>query len=341
MPVALLLALAASLGLHAAALFGPQLELSLENEPAPILAELRPMPRPPPEVVAEPLSSAPQVKQKRVERRERKVTPPLPSPSPVAPVETTVQPEIPEIPAGVAEAASTASTALLGAEAEAPPAEPALPSVSKPPRIPERGVVLYRVDRGDNAFEIGSARHAWHIAEGAYRIESLLETTGLVGLFKPVRIVMASRGQMTASGLRPDEFSVHRNGVLREQARFDWAQMTVSIGQREVVPLHEGAQDLLSFHYQLGYLPDLHTGSSLAVATGKKYGAYRLEVIGDEEIELPVGRMRTLHLRAPGVNTTKLWLAYDYLMLPVKIRHLDSQGDSLVQVATEIQMSPE
>ena len=45
--------------------------------------------------------------------------------------------------------------------------------------------------------------------------------------------------------------------------------------------------------------------------------------------------------RAPGANTTELWLAYDYLMLPVKIRHLDPQGESLVQVATEILMSPE
>ena len=46
--------------------------------------------------------------------------------------------------------------------------------------------------------------------------------------------------------------------------------------------------------------------------------------------------MRTLHLRAPGVNTTELWLAYDYLLLPVKIRHVDNKGGILVQVATEI-----
>ena len=85
----------------------------------------------------------------------------------------------------------------------------------------------------------------------------------------------------------------------------------------------------------------LPQGETLALATGKKYGLYRLEVIGEETLELPVGTMRTLHLRAPGVNTTELWLAYDYLMLPVKIRHLDPQGESLVQVATEILMSPE
>ena len=62
---------------------------------------------------------------------------------------------------------------------------------------------------------------------------------------------------------------------------------------------------------------------------------------GDEEIVVPAGTLRTLHLRAPGVNTTELWLAYDYLLLPVKIRHVDNKGNSLVQVATEIQLSQE
>ena len=208
-------------------------------------------------------------------------------------------------------------------------------------RIPEHGVVHYRVERGDQGFEIGFARQTWHIADGQYRLESLLETTGLVWLFKSVRIEMESRGQLGVHGLRPEAFSVRRNGVLRERATFDWQTMTVRIAERAAEPMHSSTQDLLSFQYQLGYLPQLPQGEILALATGKKYGVYRLEVIGDETLELPVGTLRTLHQRAPGVNTTELWLAYDYLMLPVKIRHLDSQGDSLVQVATEIQMSPE
>jgi len=45
-----------------------------------------------------------------------------------------------------------------------------------------------------------------------------------------------------------------------------------------------------------------------------------------------------LHLRTPGENSTELWLAYDYLLLPVKIRYVDGQGDSFVQVATKIQV---
>ncbi len=53
MPLALLLAFAASLGLHAAVLFGTQIE-NVEPEPTPILAERRPLERPPPAPEAPP-----------------------------------------------------------------------------------------------------------------------------------------------------------------------------------------------------------------------------------------------------------------------------------------------
>jgi hypothetical protein len=62
--------------------------------------------------------------------------------------------------------------------------------------------------------------------------------------------------------------------------------------------------------------------------------------LGDELIKLPAGEIRTLHLRAPGENTTELWLAYDYLLLPVKIRFVDRNDRVFVQVATQIQTSP-
>lgn len=332
MPVALLAALMASLGLHAVALFGTHIELATEVEPIPVLAELRPIERPPPVPVT--VASAPAQSGKKGAPGKGRPKEARATPAPVTAESERGAPEPLGSPVGLAsehELAGGSSPEPVATESEQAPAH----------QIPERGIVNYRVERGDQGFEIGFARHSWHIAEGRYRIQSLLETTGLAWLVKSVRIEMESRGQMTANGLRPDEFNVRRNGSLRERAAFDWQAMTVRVGDRSPVPVQPGAQDLLSFNYQLGYLPALPQGETLALATGKKYGLYRLEVIGEETLELPVGTMRTLHLRAPGVNTTELWLAYDYLMLPVKIRHLDSQGDSLVQVATEIQMSPE
>ena len=324
MPLALLLAFAASLGLHAAVLFGTQIE-NVEPEPTPILAEMRPLERPPPEPEAPPA-------------KPRRSAKPKAKPAPLA-TDRPAENALPVVPHEPEAEADTASSDAPEATVEAEP--PAPTPVATAHKIPEHGRVNYRVDRGDQGFEIGTARHVWQIADGRYRIESKLETTGLVRLFKTVQIEMVSRGELTAEGLRPDDFVVRRNGTVRERAAFDWQQMTVRIGDQAPQPVDRGAQDLLSFNYQLGFLSQVQEGTVLSLATGKKYGQYRLEVLGDEVLELPAGTMRTLHLRAPGANTTELWLAYDYLMLPVKIRHLDPQGDSLVQVATEILMSPE
>lgn len=151
---------------------------------------------------------------------------------------------------------------------------------------------------------------------------------------------MKSRGQLTPEGLRPEYFAIRRDGHDgSEKASFDWDAMTVCVGEREEQALTPGAQDLLSFNYQLGFISLPKEGASLPIATGKKFETYHLEVLGDETIDVPAGTLRTLHLRAPWTNSTELWLAYDYLLLPVKIRHVDSKGDSLVQVATQIQLS--
>ena len=328
MPFALLMALAASLGLHVAALFGPEIDLSTEPESVPLLAELKPMPMPkaPPDVLAQPqqpvTAKAPKPpKPPKPPRKVEKVA----SASPVL--------SIPEASAVGAAAATAAAAPDAPASGAAPPLASA-PSAAIESRLPPHGLIRYRVDRGDSNFEIGVSRHEWEIADGRYRLTSLVETSGLVWLIKAYRIEMESRGWLTAEGLRPESFVIRRNGQeTREKAVFDWENMTVRVGDRAEQALTLGAQDLLSFNFQLGYLAHPEAGSTMHIATGRKYGVYRIEVLGDEEIEVPAGVMRTLHLRAPGVNTTELWL-------PVKIRHVDSKGDSFVQVATQIQVSP-
>lgn len=239
----------------------------------------------------------------------------------------------------------------------APAPEPELPTQSAPetvspvpepvsatvvPRLPSRGAIRYRIDFGDSNFEIGVSRNTWEIVDGHYRLTSFEETKGLAWLFKAYRVEMESQGLITTEGLRPDSFALSRNGqASKEKAFFDWETMKIRVGNQPDQVLSNGTQDMLSFLYQFGYMPNLTTGGVLSVATGRKYNVYQLESLGDEVVNLPAGEMRTLHLRAPGENTTEFWLAYDYLMLPVKIRHVDKKGRVLVQVATTIQLSPE
>lgn len=333
--LSLILALAVSIGIHFAVLFGSEMEKETMPEIVPILAELKPQPRPQPVVVPTSKPERPVAIKKKPRQKsetiasatpvlavpEQKLEAPSPSDNPPAPPPST-------------EAASEA----IAPTPEAPE-EPVVAPVE--PRLPPRGIIHYRVDRGESNFEIGRARQEWEIGDGYYRLSSVIETTGLAWLLKAYRVEMESIGSVTSDGLRPDYFSIRRNGKeAREHASFDWQRMTVQVGKRPEQVLSEGAQDLLSFNYQLGFMSHAEAGSLLPLATGKKYTVYQLQVLGDEEIDVPAGEMRTLHLRAPGDSPIDLWLAYDYLLLPVKIRFVESDGDVYVQVATQIQTSP-
>lgn len=321
MPLALIVALAASLGAHALALFVPDIDLSAAQEPPAIQAELVPMPK------------------TRLATQPKKLPPAKPRPARPAPVANESPISEPDI-TSPAEPTTPASMTEVASETTPPPE----PTVTES-RMPPRGTIRYRVDRGEQGFELGRSTQDWELIDGNYRITAVTETTGLAWLIKPLVVEMESRGRVTAGGLQPEHFTVRRGGELQsEGAEFDWTRMQVKIGGKggeggSTHTLTQGAQDLLSFNYHLGFLPQHQASNSLPIATGRKYTTYPLETVGDEEIEIPAGVFRTLHLRAPGDNTTELWLAYDYLLLPVKIRHLDRRGDSFVQVATEILMS--
>jgi len=60
MPFVLIIAFAASLGMHGLVLFGPDVDLSIASEPPPLLVELQPLvkPVPPVELPAKPAAKA-------------------------------------------------------------------------------------------------------------------------------------------------------------------------------------------------------------------------------------------------------------------------------------------
>lgn len=321
MPIALVAAFAGSLFLHVAALFGPDIELPALPEPVPLQAELK-MP-PPPAEPAKPVKPAGAA----AEHRPRPATRPVSHHGGQA----------------VAAAPATVAPAAPVAESPIPPSAPAVPP-APPPAQPVQpiqaasGTIRYLVYRGNQGFEVGRASHSWEFADGNYRITAMTETSGLAALFKPVRLELESRGKLTAQGLQPEHFVTRRNGKdTDENADFDWAAGQVKL-QRESSPrlVEPGCQDLLSFHYQLAYLPRLAEGVAFAVTTGKKLDRYRFDALGEEVLDLPAGHFRTLHVRVQTDSSTELWLALDRQMLPVKIRYTDRKGESFEQVATEM-----
>jgi hypothetical protein len=309
MPFALIAAALASLGIHATLLFGPEFDLSPGPEPVLLQAEIVLKPRAVPE--QKPAAAVPAKK------------PLAPRAKPIAPA-----PDTPAVVAApVEEAAGLAGAAEADAQEEAPPAELALPP---------RGEIIFTVTRGDPPAIIGRSVQSWELGNGSYRIASVTETVGLAALLRPVRVDSESRGRIIASGLEPALFSSQRQDKARgERVEFDWAAGLARFGNGNTSPLPAGSQDLLSFNFQLGWLSK--TGD-MSIATGKKLGRYRLELIGEELLETKLGFLTTLHFRAPGETTTEVWLAPAHHLLPVKIRHIDKKGESYDQLADEIRI---
>lgn len=321
MPFALLAALVGSLSIHAAALFLPDIDLSTAPEPPPLTAELKPLPKPPaPEVeVKKPVEPPP----------KQRAEPARPKPAKPAAEAVAAAPQAAETPAAPTPENTT----------EKKPEPPAtLPPPATEPRLPSNGRIRFAVYRGDQGFQVGRAEHAWEFTEGRYRLTAVTETSGLAAVFKPIRIELESQGKVTALGLQPERFTTRRNGAeTNENAEFDWAAHQVTLARNgSRYDVRDGAQDLVSFHYQLGYLAKLVDGASMGVASGKKFERYSFDALGEEEIDTPAGRFRTLHVKVQTDSTTELWLALDRLMLPVKIRYTDRKGESFEQVATEL-----
>lgn len=321
MPIALIVALVGSLAIHGAALFGTDVELfGGAAEPAPLLAEIRPLPLPP--EAAQSAHTAPVKKLRTPHKVLAGASPPLKSIPPELPAATPAE-MAPEI------APQIASTATV-----APPA-PARPV------LPGSGTIRFAIIKESLGLQVGVAEHHWEFAEdGAYRLRGRTETSGLAALLKPVRLEVESRGRLVAGGLQPETFRSWKNGqASNENADFDWSTAEVHLARDgSVQAMAAGSQDILSLNYQLAYLGKIADGVTLGVVTGKKYERYALDALGEEEIDVPAGHFRTLHLRAMTDNTTEIWIALDHGRLPVKIRFTDKKGESFEQVATELGM---
>ncbi len=329
MPIVLVFALVGSLAIHGAALFGTDVELFGGGaETIPLRVEIQPPaqaiaavdPPLPEQLPAK--TPAPKPVRKAVSRK---------SPPPLAPVAKLPAEALPEnVPESALEnAPETMSTAA------APPPAPARPL------LPASGVIRFAINKESLGLQVGRAEHRWEFREdGSYRLTGVTETSGLAALLKPVRLEVESSGHMVVGGLQPERLRSLKNGKdSNENADFDWSTAEVRLSRdgsvRAVAP---GAQDILSLNYQLAYLGRLADGRTIGVVTGKKYERYSLDSLGEEDIEVPAGRFRTLHLRAMTDNTTEIWLALDHERLPVKIRFTDKKGESFEQVATELGM---
>ena len=344
----LALAAVASAAVHAAVIAVARIELPQRGPDAPPLAvRLSEAPAP---TARKPAAPVPP----RIARAPKTVALPATPSTAIVPREFPV----PAVESGVIDAASAVEAAAPAEPLSSEPtviakAEPSTYVPEAPPlrTLPRRGRITYNLLYGRDGFPVGRTVQSWQIENGEYRLASASETTGIIDFFRSQHRNYVSRGSVTRDGLRPESFLMSRNrgrGLEEARAQFDWPDGTVTLGpataqRRESLPA--GAQDLVSFVYQLAIDPPRPGRLRLPVTNGTRLEIYELDVLPEESIETPLGTLRALPLRQVRSGTeesVEVWLATEYRYLPVRIRFFSRDGRPAgEQIVSEIRLSEE
>ena len=217
------------------------------------------------------------------------------------------------------------------------PAAQATPQI-KLAGLPGEGRLRFLITYGTSDLIVGQNVFTWKHDGHTYTAKSVTQTTGLVALFKPARVVQESHGDITPAGLQPLAFSNEgKRGT--DTAHFNWQARTLSYaGHEDLLPA--GTQDMLSMYFQLVLLlasanpPD---PLELPIATGRKLERYRFELLGEEPLLYQGAPHAALHLKTRnGNDTIEIWIARDVSILPIKIRFTDRKGEVFEQIAEEM-----
>jgi hypothetical protein len=248
-------------------------------------------------------------------------------------IEKALEPPLPETPPEkVAMAAPTA--------ADTQPAPDPFPTDA----LPENLSISYNLT---SAFADGKADYEWTRDGDSYRIHGEAAAEGFFTLFLEGRIVQETRGTVTPEGLRPESFVERRPGANEEGLQFDWKQHQVTFDRgpdnRKTATFSGNTVDWLSMIFQLAHVPPKPKGDTLemAVFTQRKMYAFKLKVLGVEEIDIPMGHVRALHLRHVDEKNADeivdVWLGVDQHYLPVKMRYPVAKNRLMVeQSATSV-----
>jgi len=341
-----LLALAVSAVLHAAVMVGvPRRIAALDDRSAAIysatldasaatfVTDAAPSPK----------AATPRPARTRPKRAAR--PPPAPEPAPEMAAEAAPDP-LPPMAAQVPEAAQSEPAppqppevlALAAPAAPVPAPEPeAFPVAALPAAIS----IQYQLT---SAFADGRATYHWEREGDSYRITGEAAAEGFFTLFLEGTILQESSGTVTSAGLRPDRFSENRPGAPPEGLEFDWGIRKVTFdrnGSRKTTDLADNTVDWLSMIFQLAHAPPLGQSMELRVFTQRKLYRFELMVLGEEQIEIPLGSVRALHLRHVDKDDPKevvdVWLGIEQHNLPVKLRYPVARNRLVVeQVATRV-----
>jgi len=350
----LLTAVAVSTALHLAALFGtPRFEfgrLEEDMHPAPLEATIMiARAEPPAKITAAP------AQQPANKRPSRPTTGPAAAPLPVAATSVLEAPSPDGEPVADAQAfgAGESGDVAVAVDAGAPALAPEVAEERAVAEYPFRRVrLIYDLfyansPRATGApTKIGELVHTWAQDGERYEAESVAEAVGLVSLFYGGKFVQRSTGRITADGLQPAEYTLERGrGEPSETARFDWTDRKVALAWKNssrTLVLPAGTQDPLSMVHQLYFLQPMPESGHVSVASSRKLYRSYVERVGEEVLDTPLGRLRTLHFRRQEADgaATGVWVDLDRDLLPVRVQAVDRSGNVLDQLVREVRLEP-
>jgi len=276
---------------------------------------------------------------------DRMILPPLsarlePLPKPTAP------PAAKPVSANPAASPDGDASVEQAAEAMEAMAKTEEPTATRP--LPKHIRLTFDVYKGADGFKTGEIRHRLDIHGNRYTLQAVKQTAGLASLLDSDQLIQTSRGKIDEHGLHPETFNMETitaGGKHNLKASFDWAaqKLHFSDGGETVLPV--GAQDILSFRYQLSQLPMHGEFFTLSVSDGDQLEQYEIEIGGVEDITTPMGNLRALHLRKMHSQRQayfEIWLGQEYRLLPVKFRQVDSSNEVTEEiVVSDIRASDE
>ena len=196
-----------------------------------------------------------------------------------------------------------------------------------------------------SAMADGRAVYNWSRDGDEYRITGEAEAVGFFTLFLEGRVFQETRGRITPQGLRPDRFTERKPSMASEGLEFDWDGGKVTFdrnNEKKTDALGGNIVDWLSMLFQTAANPPPASGDyDLHVLTQRKLYRFKLKVLGEEEIDIPLGKVRTLHLRhidpKDETEVVDVWLGLEQSYLPVKLRYPVARNRLMVeQVATRM-----
>ena len=194
------------------------------------------------------------------------------------------------------------------------------------------GIKIARMQRSFSRLEGGNL---------LYRSET--NVTGLVSMFRKDKIIEASTWQLNDGKIIPQLYEYQHTGIKDERSvtvEFDWTQnqITNSInGSSWMMPTAEGILDKLL--YQFSIMLDLRAGKShmtYTIADGGKEKIYVFEPLGEEIIDTPLGKLRTVklirHRPDDSDRQSIVWSAPEMGYLPIKFENIDDGVKTVVLI---------